>query len=453
MKNGWIAACERFVSRRAHALSHHPRKATALLAALLLGGAGTAFGVASLDPDPSTVTVRQVLESVNTLPVQPQLDQLDTQDLRLFRTEVARPSDTVDSLLARLGVEDEAAAAWLRRDAAFRSQVLARYGRTVTVEAGEHQELKKLTVRWVSDDSGNFQRLVVERGADGRFASRIDTAPLVAATRMGSATVRSSLFAAADEANIPDTVVSQMVEIFGSDIDFHRHLRTGDHFEVVYESLEADGEPLRTGRILSVEFVNRGTAHQAIWFQDGNRKGGYYGFDGRSMTRAFLASPVAFSRISSGFAMRLHPILNQWKAHLGVDYAAPIGTPVRDVADGTVEFAGQQNGFGNVVIVRHNASEETVYAHLSRIGVRTGQHIAQGDTLGAVGQTGWATGPHLHYEFRVDNVPRDPLSVDIPNAQALAGADLQRFKGVSSDMQRRLALLDAGSNATRLASR
>lgn len=442
------------MSNAAHALSHHPRKVTALVAALLLGGAGTAFGVAKLDPDPSTVTVRQVLESVAPLPVQPQLDQLDAHDLRLFRTEVARPSDTVDSLLARLGVEDATAAAWLRRDNAFRNQVLARYGRTVTVEAGERQELKKLTVRWVSDDSGNFQRLVVERAADGQFASRIETAPLVAATRMGSATVRRSLFAAADEANVPDAVVTQMVEIFGGDIDFHRQLRAGDHFEVVYESLEADGEALRTGRILSVEFINRGKPYQAVWFQDAGRKGGYYAFDGTSLARAFLASPVAFSRVSSGFAMRLHPILNQWKAHLGVDYAAPTGTAVRTVAEGVVEFAGQQNGFGNVVIVRHNGTEETVYAHLSRIGVRTGQRIGQGDLVGAVGQTGWATGPHLHFEFRLNGVHQDP-SVAIARhtgGAPIADASRPAFQRVARAMRAQLsAAAEAASGGTALA--
>jgi murein DD-endopeptidase MepM/ murein hydrolase activator NlpD len=185
---------------------------------------------------------------------------------------------------------------------------------------------------------------------------------------------------------------------------------------VEYEVLEGDGEPLRTGRVLSVEFVNAGKTFQAMWFKDtgmsdATNRSGYYTLDGQSLRRAYLASPLEFSRVTSGFKMRFHPILQQWRAHLGVDYGAPAGTPVRTVGDGTVEFAGTQNGFGNVVFVKHRNQHTTVYAHLSKISVKAGQSVAQGQTIGAVGSTGWATGPHLHFEFRINGAHKDPLTI------------------------------------------
>jgi hypothetical protein len=215
--------------------------------------------------------------------------------------------------------------------------------------------LRSLTARWVIDDRGSFQRLVVERGANGRFATRIETAPSPPPLRLGSGTIRTSLFAAVDDSRIPDEVAVQVADIFSSEIDFHRGLRKGDRFSVVYEALEADGEPLRTGRVLSVEFVNNGKPHQAMWFQEPGSKGAYYTLDGKSLTSSYLASPMEFSRVTSSFKMRFHPILKQWQAHLGVDFGAPTGTPVRTVGDGIVEFAGVQNGFGNVVFVATTA--------------------------------------------------------------------------------------------------
>ena len=345
------------------------------------------------------------------MPLQDQLQALEGFRFKLFRSEVTRASDSVESLLARLGIDDAAAAEYLRREPTFRSQLLGRGGRSVTAEATDAQALDKLSARWAPADDGTFKRLVVERTPKGGFVSRIETAPLVAAARLASATIRSSLFAAADEARIPDAVVAQLIQIFSGDIDFHRALHSGDRFNVVYEALEADGEPLRTGRILSVEFVNNGKRHEAMWFQEPGAKGAYYTLDGKSLDTSYLASPMEFSRVTSSFAMRFHPILHQWKAHLGTDYGAAVGTPVRTVGDGVVEFAGVQNGFGNVVIVKHNNTDETVYAHLSRIDVRPGQNVAQGQHIGAVGMTGWATGPHLHFEFRVNGVHQDPQRV------------------------------------------
>ncbi|HUR88712.1 MAG TPA: M23 family metallopeptidase [Ramlibacter sp.] len=441
MTNGLAAACEKFLLRAGHALEHHPKQATAVIAALLLGAGGAAFGVASLDPVPDNVVVRQIVEDVLPLPVDAQLKALENHEIALYRTDTTRLAETVDAFLARMGVDEAAAAAFLRREPTFRAQFFARAGRSVSVETNERHELVKLVGRWMPDSLAFFKRLVVDRAANGVFVSHVETGVLTPTVRLGSAAVRTSLFAAADEANVPDGVVSQLVEIFSNDIDFHHDLRMGDRFDVVYETLEADGEAVRTGRILSANFVNAGERYNAVWFQPAGRKGAYYSLDGKSRTTSYLSTPLQFSRVSSGFAMRFHPILHQWKAHLGVDYAANIGTPVRTIGDGTVEFAGAQNGFGNVVIVRHNNLEETVYAHLSRVGVHAGQTVAQGQSIGAVGQTGWATGPHLHFEFRVNGVHQDPsVMVARRSEQTTLSAELRpEFDRLAQSMRLQLA--------------
>ncbi|HEX7633742.1 MAG TPA: M23 family metallopeptidase, partial [Noviherbaspirillum sp.] len=236
-------------------------------------------------------------------------------------------------------------------------------------------------------------------------------------------------------------------------------LRRGDHFNVVYETFWQNGEYIRAGRVLAAEFVNGGNRYQSVWFDEPGSKqgGGYYSFDGKSLKKAFLKSPLEFSRISSGFSMRIHPISGKWKQHQGVDFAAAIGTPIRASGDGTIDFVGTQNGYGNVVVIKHWGNYSTAYAHMSRFAssLKKGMKISQGEVIGYVGMTGWATGPHLHYEFRVNNTPRDPLAIDIPNAQPLAGAELQRFRAVASEIQHRFALLnpqDAGIKL-KLASR
>lgn len=413
MNTGLITASLALRDRITQGIQKHPKRITALVAALLLTGGGGAFAVASLAPDPADLPVRLIEQPIPSLASGLSLAELTEQPgFSLFRTEQMRSSDTAESLLQRLGVADPAAAAFLRRDTHVQKNLMGRTGRSVSAETTDDHRLLRLTARWAPDDSGTFRRLVVEK-TDAGFASRIETAPLTASSRLAGGVIQSSLFAATDAARIPDAVAVQMAELFSGDIDFRRALRKGDRFSVVYETLEADGEPLRSGRVLSAEFVNNGKTHQALWFQDpgGNGKGAYYTPDGQSMRRAYLASPVEFSRVSSGFAMRFHPIHKTWRAHLGTDFAAPTGTPVRTVGDGVVEFAGVQNGFGNVVFIKHRNQHVTVYAHLSRIGVKKGESVSQGQTIGAVGSTGWATGPHLHFEFRVNGQHQDPMVI------------------------------------------
>ena len=419
MNPGWIAVAKDCVPVARAVIARHPRGVSAAVAVVLLFAGG--YATASLAPDAADLAVVQRVEAVQPLPLQAQTQVLEQQTLRLFRSDASRSSDGPEALLGRLGINDPQAAAFLRSNALVRQSLLGRSGRNLTAEAGAQQNLLRLNARWSPDDSGQFKRLVVERLGDG-FSARMESAPLGTSTRLASGSIQTSLFAATDDARIPDAVAVQLAEIFAGDIDFHRALRKGDRFSVVYETLEADGEPMRSGRVLSAEFVNNGKSYQAMWFQDpvagsnaatatARPKGGYYTLDGQSLRRSFLASPMEFSRVTSGFKMRFHPILQKWRAHLGVDYAAPTGTPVRSVGDGVVEFAGIQGGFGNVVFVNHRNSHTTVYAHLSRIDVRHGQAVSQAQVIGAVGSTGWATGPHLHFEFRINGLHHDPLTI------------------------------------------
>jgi murein DD-endopeptidase MepM/ murein hydrolase activator NlpD len=409
--HGLTSASAALLDRISLTIQRHPQRLMAAIAAVMLTGGGGAFAVASFAPDPSDLPVRMVSYPVESLADNLVLGEIDLPAFSLYRSEQVRSSDTPESLLQRMGVADPAAAAFMRGDNAVRQNMLGRTGRVVSAETTDDHRLIRLTVRWVPDDSGNFRRLVVEREGD-KFSTRIETAKMTVSSRLAGGIIQSSLFAATDASNIPDAVAVQVAELFSGNIDFRRSLRKGDRFSVVYETLEADGEPLSSGRVLSAEFVNNGKTHQAVWFQErGAAKGAYYTLDGESMRRAYLASPLEFSRVTSGFKMRLHPILKTWRAHLGTDFAAPTGTAVRTVGDGVVEFAGVQGGYGNVVFVKHRNQHVTVYAHLSRIDVRLGQSVEQGQTIGAVGATGWATGPHLHFEFRVNGQHQDPMTI------------------------------------------
>jgi murein DD-endopeptidase MepM/ murein hydrolase activator NlpD len=397
---------------------HHRRGLVAGAVALLTGFGITAVAVAPLAPDAATLPKRMVSEVIVPEGIDTQLAALAAQELDLSRSDITRGTDTAETLLARLGVSDASATGFIRSDVTARRLLSGRGGKMVRVQTDGFGRLQELVARFPAEGADqartHFTRLTLAR-VDGRWLTRLETAAFTSQSRLASGTIRSSLFAATDDSGLPDAVAVQLADIFATDIDFHRELRKGDTFSVVYESLMADGEPVAwnegAGRVLAAEFVNAGRSHHAVWFTPPDGRGAYYDIDGSSKRRAFLASPLEFSRVTSGFAMRMHPILQTMRAHRGVDYGAPTGTPVRSVGDGTVEYAGRQNGYGNVVEIRHANHRSTLYAHLSRIDVRKGQHIEQGQRLGAVGATGWATGPHLHFEFRVAGQHQDPLRV------------------------------------------
>jgi len=407
------------VERTGRFVTRHPRSVTSAIVVALAGFGATAFGVSSMAPDAADLPSRIVTESVTPDGISSQLEALAATDLELFRNDLTRVSDTADSLLTRLNVQDPRAAAFLRSDAVAKKLLTGRAGKMVQVRIDASGELEELIARYAAESSDqlatHFTRLHVSR-VNGQFQAKIETAALSSQVRMGRGVIRNSLFAATDEAHIPDPVASQLAEIFATDIDFHRELRRGDSFRLIYEALTADGEPITwnqsSGRVLAAEFTSGGKTFAAVWFKDpASGKGAYFDMNGQSKRRSFLASPMEFSRITSGFAMRFHPVLQTWKQHNGVDYGAPSGTPVRTVGDGVVDFAGWQNGYGNVISINHSNSRSTVYAHLSRIDVHKGQHVDQGMVIGAVGATGWATGPHLHFEVKLNGQQQNPLNI------------------------------------------
>jgi murein DD-endopeptidase MepM/ murein hydrolase activator NlpD len=405
--------------------------------ALLLGTGVTAFGIAPLAPDASLLPVRIIVEDLPVQATTP-LDGATLDTWSLFRSDTIRRDDTAQSLLQRLGVRDPGAEAMLRNDSQARLLFEGRAGKLVTVETNHQHQLIRLQARWLPDDGRMFQRLVIQQDGTG-FASRLEAGELTVQTRLASGVIRSSLFAATDEAGLPDSVAVQLAEMFSGDIDFRRDLREGDRFSVVYESLEADGESLRAGRVLSAEFFNNGREHEAVWFEEPGLKGAYYGFDGQSSRKSFLSSPLEFSRVSSGYGMRFHPITGQHKAHLGVDYAAPTGTPVRTIGDGVVTFAGWQRGYGNTIEVRHHNNQSTLFGHLSRIDVKVGQKVSQGEFIGAVGSTGLSTGPHLHFEFKDNGVHQDPLNIARQSESIpVSPAARARFDAVAQSMRTQL---------------
>ncbi|HSC62184.1 MAG TPA: M23 family metallopeptidase [Caldimonas sp.] len=430
--------------------SRHPRTLAATVSLGLAGFAATAFGIAPQVPDAADLPQRTVVEDVATVDLHSQLDALAGHDLDLYRSDVTRVSDTADSLLARLNVADARAAAFLRSDAVARKLLDGRAGKRVQVRVDSHGALEELVARYAALSTDkvptHFTRLRIQRIAD-RLVADTATLPLTSQPVMAGGTIRSSLFNATDDAGIPDGVATQLAEIFANDIDFRRELKRGASFSVVYEALTADGEPISwgpvNGRVLAAEFVNKGQTFSAMWFKDGEGKGAYFGLDGQSKQRSFLASPLEFSRVTSGFAMRMHPILNSWKQHNGVDYGAPSGTPVRTVGDGVVEFAGWQNGYGNVIQVRHGNERLTVYAHLSRVDVIKGQRVDQGAVIGAVGQTGWATGPHLHFEVKIDGMQQDPLLVaQTSEAAVVTPASKARFGQLAQSVRVQLGVAE-----------
>ena len=258
-------------------------------------------------------------------------------------------------------------------------------------------------------------------------------------TRINSATgiINDSLFLTAQRAGLPDNLTMQMVELYGWDIDFALDIRKGDRFYVVYEEKYKDGIRVQTGPILSAEFINRNKTFRAVRYIHADGYTSYYNDNGLSMRKAFLRTPVKFSRISSRFSLaRKHPVLNTIRAHRGVDYAAPTGTPIKATGDGVVTFAGNKGGYGRVVILRHGEKYSTLYGHMSKFArnVRTGNRVEQGQIIGYVGMSGLATGPHLHYEFLVNGIHRNPLTVDLPKAVSIPENEMADFKTQSQPL-------------------
>lgn len=411
------------------------------ISSLPLFGVVAAFGIAP-DTEVQHVPTRTVVETLALPSIQIAADN----NASFWREERIQRGDTASALLNRLDVNSEDAQSVLREAQHAQALRQLRPGKTIQALTTKNGELLSLRYHY-----GGDSMLLVEKHGD-HFKTSEQPLPLERQVVMKSGQITSSLFAATDDANMPDAVAVQMADIFSTDIDFHRDLQRGDKFTAVYEAFYNKGELVKTGRILAAEFVNSGKTYRAVYYQSQDGRGGYYTADGKNLRKAFLRSPLEFSRISSGFSKaRYHPVLKEWRAHKGVDYAAPSGTRVKSTADGSVAFAGRQNGYGNIVVIKHQGKYETVYGHLSGFakGLRKGQRVNQGDVIGYVGMTGLATGPHLHYEFKVAGVQRNPLSIEVPVALPLAANQKVEFARSTQPLMARLELL-RGTNLAAL---
>jgi murein DD-endopeptidase MepM/ murein hydrolase activator NlpD len=402
-----------------------------------LFGVVAAFGTVQREPD--TVPLQAIVEPLAVSPTAVGESGLSIY----FQEDVSRRNETPATLLGRLGADEEDAAAILHSPRAMRPFRLLVPGTPIQVKIDDTRRLRSL---WYLTDRDTV--LSLDRVGEG-FQTLEQQVELTRRVEMKSGEIKTSLFAATDAAGIPDGVAIQLADIFGGDVDFHRDLRRGDRFAVVFETIHFDGRVVRSAKVLAAEFSSRKQTFRALWFQDASGRGGYYTPDGENLRKVFLRSPLEFSRVTSGFGIRRHPILQQWRAHQGVDYGAPTGTKVRATGDGVVSFAGPRSGYGNLVVLRHHGGYSTYYAHLRGFakGLKQGTHVAQGEVIGQVGQTGWATGPHLHYEFRIRDQNRNPLTMTFQPAQPLLEIEHPAFRRAADPLLARLDLLKSSDLA------
>lgn len=404
-----------------------------LMLVLPFVGVMAAFGIA---PDTVTDTVeRKSVIEVLSLPALPVPDPSGETYWREARIE---RGDTIASILQRLQIDEAGSALLLQHTREARALYRLIPGRTVRARTTADGRL--LALRYLN----GTQLLKIDQNDGETLQVWEGPADVETRIQMSSGEITSSLFAATDAAGISDAVAVQIADVFSTDIDFHRDLRRGDRFSAIYEVQYHQGEPVKTNRLLAAEFTNQGKTFHAVWYQNPEGEGGYYTLEGKNIRKAFLRSPLEFSRISSGFTRaRFHPVLKTWRAHTGVDYAAPTGTRVKATSGGIVEFAGRQGGYGNLVVLRHQSKFTTWYGHMSRFapGIHRGKRVSQGEVIGYVGSTGLATGPHLHYEFRINNAHQDPLRVAMPPAPPLAPQYRKAFEDTARPMSERLALL------------
>ena len=448
----------RLVSRRWKQVKRSKRKRIELavvFSLLPLSAAIAALAAAPAAFELDQSQMQPVIESVQTPSIADQVVHLlGREDAHLREVRVQR-GETLADLFARLGISDAAALRFAQTDVSARPLVRLVPGRFVQASITSDGGLRWLKVHSAGDLDGALATtriLTLDRSADAASGFRVAEAdvPLERRVELKTGEVRVSLFGATDAAEVPDAVTQQMIDALESEIDFQSDLRRGDRFRVIYEALYASGEYLRAGRLLAVELENGSKRLSAYWFANGSKHGGFYAADGRSLKQAFLRSPLEYTRVSSGFSSsRTHPIFGYDAAHRGVDYSAAAGTNVRAVAEGVVTFAGWQRGYGNMVEIQHDGKHATLYAHLQSVAptLRQGVRIGQGDSVGTVGMTGWATGPHLHFELKVHDVQVNPLTAVLPAAEPLAASQLPKFTLAAAPLRAQLALLERMSIA------
>lgn len=402
----------------------------------------TALGVSGVSEAESKMLLASVAVELKPTGLTEQVSALSAHGLELTREDEVRKNDSVEALLERLGVEDPAARAYLRRDSRTNAVLRSNVGQTALVRTDLEGKLLRLQLL------NKLDAWIVERTGEGQFLTR--TARLGSETRIEhrSVQVGRSFFGAMDEAGVPEAITEQVVTLFESDLDFRRQVNAGDIVRVIYENQLVGGKDIGAYKLNAVRFEAGQKTYEALYFENPQSgKGNFYDAQGKSVKRGFLAEPLRYTRMSSGFtSYRLHPLFGDPRAHRGVDYAAPHGTPVRSVADGVVVSKGWSTGYGNTVEIKHNERYSTLYAHLSGYSptLARGKTVQMGEVIGFVGSTGWATGPHLHYEFLVNGRHMDPSRIlaENPQVPTLVGPQLQQFEKVASDLRARLTLLD-----------
>lgn len=348
-----------------------------------------------------------------------------------------RPGDSVARLLARAGIPHETVHRLVTSSEHGRQLGRLHPGEQIRIQTDSRQQLISLVHEISPERSLRF-----ERDGDGFHSESVEV-PLERRIEHATGTIERSLMAAGGRAGLSDRVILDVAGIFAWDIDFALDLRRGDRFTVVHESFYRDGEHVRDGAIMAAEFVNQGRSHRALRYTDPQGRVEYFAPDGTSTRRAFLRAPVEYTRITSGFGPRKHPQLHRMRNHNGVDYAAPTGTPIRATGDGRIVRRGWQGGYGRTVVIQHGERYSTLYAHLARFrdGRGVGARVQQGDIVGYVGASGLATGPHVHYEFLIDRVHRDPQTVELPSGDPVAPEFKPHFDAMTQPLTAQLSTL------------
>jgi len=381
-------------------------------------------------PPPTTSSATEAPELAAPSSPEPRGDKIDF---------TVRRNDTLERIFRRLRLSLDDLTSILNLPGVRQALNQIRPGEKVTVVHDDG------AVQALNHRISETEILSVTRAASG-FAAHVITTPIEIRTARAQGTIDSSLFVAARAAGVsPETILQLANDIFGWEIDFALDIRPGDRFNLIYEQKYRDSGYLGDGRIVAAEFINDGEIHRAIHYASADGKiDGYFTPEGRSVHRQFLRAPLDFRRVSSNFnPARRHPILNTIRAHQGVDYAAPTGTAIKAAGDGRVSFVGLKGGYGRTIILEHGGKISTLYAHMSRFarGMRNGQRVKQGEIIGYVGSTGAATGPHLHYEYRVNGVHLNPRTVRLPNAAPLPAEYMADFHAKTqtafADLERR----------------
>jgi len=418
---------------------------TLLLSAIALIGAGLTLPSSDAFVPRKTVTktIQVQLPDLPEIQSEPSIEEAEQVQLDWKQFKVKK-GDSMALIFRRAGEKATTLHNIMSSGKAASGFKHLRVGQVVEFGYNANKQLHSLRIK-----PKRTQQLIASLEED-QWQSELISEEVEIRTAHATGTIKDSLFLSGSRAGLSDNTIMQLAGIFGWDIDFALDIRSGDQFSIIYETKYLDGEKIGDGDIIAAEFVNQGKSYQAVRYTDAEDDKQYYSPTGKSMRKAFLRTPVKFSRISSRFTKkRWHPVLKKWRSHRGVDYAAPRGTPIRATSNGKISFKGRKGGYGKTIFIKHGKRYTTVYAHLNSYakGMRNGKKVKQGQIIGYVGSTGLATGPHLHYEFRVNGAHRNPLTVKLPKASSLAKKYMSDFKQETQPLLAKLALINAAQFA------